>query len=373
MPVVAHERKSRPPTVASFAREWFRARTNRSAQHEERLWANHIAKRWPWFLRLRLLDVRTAHVGRLVAEVKAAYVGPSGKVVRLSGKSVNLVFGVVRLMFRDARIGEKMRRNPFEQLPRRTFAFRTKRRAPYTADEVRRLITDDRLAPIAHMMMALLFYTGMREGEVCGRRIRDWERAMKPLGALHVGSQYDGRPLKTEKAIGDAPCIVPVHPELAAVLEEWWTVGFGQQFGRSPGPDDFIVPVRRKRGMGCHSRSSAYKMFRRAARRPACPLARCTRRERPSSRSPAVAALTRGGFVRVTHNDRGDVFDGYVASEWEPMCEAVSCFLRRPVAMIPVEPRPLARAPRNVVDVDIHWIHPVHRWPTTETSNSGSA
>jgi hypothetical protein len=38
------------------------------------------------------------------------------------------------------------------------------------------------------------------EGEACGRRWRDLDRNARPLASLHVATQYDGEPLKTDNA-----------------------------------------------------------------------------------------------------------------------------------------------------------------------------
>src|SRR5689334_1568428 len=92
----------------------------------------------------------------------------------------------------------------------------------------------------------LAFYTGMREGEICGRRWRDWVRDSLPLGALLCTSQYDDRPLKGDDAdSGDTrPRVIPVHRELAAVLDDWWNSGWEVVYGRTPTEDDFIYPNR---------------------------------------------------------------------------------------------------------------------------------
>jgi integrase len=365
------------PTVGGFAKDWFRTRTNRTVSHEQSLFDNHIARRCPWFTALRLLDVRAMHVARLVAEVKAPYIGfdearrssRAGKIVQLSPKSADLAFGVVRIMFRDARILEKMTRNPFEQLPRETFRFRTRRRVPYTAAEVRALTTNDRIAPVARMLSWLLFFTGMRLGEACGRRFRDWDRVPKPLGSLNVCSQWDGQPLKTEKTIGDAPRLVPVHHELARALDEWRSVGFEREFGRPPTPDDFIIPCRAHR-LGCYTRSAAYKLFRRA-----CEAAGVIAHSVHSARHTFISLARRDGadkgwLRRVTHNDKGDVFDQYVGSEWDPMCEAVSCFMRSRPPTIPTSFQRVASQNRKPVDVDIQWIHTVHECSTKNTAGS---
>jgi hypothetical protein len=36
---------------------------------------------------------------------------------------------------------------------------------------------------------------------------------------------------------------VPVHRELAAILDEWRRVGWPKRVGREPEPDDLVVPL----------------------------------------------------------------------------------------------------------------------------------
>src|SRR5207245_889900 len=120
------------------------------------------------------------------------------------------------------------------------------KRLPYSKENLIKLITGAK-TPDARVWNALAIFTGMREGEVCGRRWRDWDRDSKPLGSLMLTTQYDDQPLKMEDETGDQPRVIPVHPTLAALLEWWWREGWEFVFLRKPTPDDFIVP-RRGRG-----------------------------------------------------------------------------------------------------------------------------
>jgi hypothetical protein len=167
------------------------------------------------------------------------------------------------------------------------------------------------------MWIALAFFTGMREGEVCGIRWRDWDPSSTPLGALTVQGQYDRQPLKT-----DRPRIVPVHPALAWMLERWRATGFELIHCRRPRPDDPIVP---NRAGETHSKSSAYKQWRRA-----CEAVGVSNRSLHSTRHTFITTCRRGGarkdyLERVTHNAAGDIVDTYTRFEWDPLCEAVLC------------------------------------------------
>src|SRR6185503_16382544 len=160
----------------------------------------------------------------------------------------------------------------------------------------------ERIRPDARMWFTLAFYTGMREGEVCGRRFCDWDRSVEPLGSLLVDSQYNLAKLKTDVHIsGEHARLVPVHPTLAAMLDLWWTKGFEMVYCRKPTETDFIVPCR-ARELRNHTRSSAYKMFRAA-----CDLVGVESHSLHASRNTFISLCRRAhcdvdALLRVTHN-----------------------------------------------------------------------
>lgn len=324
-------------TVGRYARDWLAARTNRTADNDRAWWTNHVSARCEWFEGLRLDDVNGGHVLRLVKELGAPYTRDDGTVRPLASKSVFNIHALVRSMFRDARMADLMTR--LCELPHGTLnAKPSTRRKPYSTDVVRMMTTDERLPPDQRMMAALLFYTGMREGEACGRRFRDWDPNAEPLGGLQCNSQYDDQPLKTEKKIDEAPRWIPVHPVLATMLDEWKRVGFEQVFRRKPTEQDFIVPCRaapkaagHNRGGGKnHSRSSCYKMF--------CRMLKTIGVETQTlhaTRHTFITLARRDGadkdvLEKITHNARGEMIDIYTHVDWSPLCEAVACFMSRP-------------------------------------------
>src|SRR5690606_30080071 len=147
---------------------------------------------------------------------------------------------VTRTMFRDAHLQGLIVADPCV-LPRGFWGrVVAAERIPYSAEEALALMNHPEIRPDFRVWLALAFYTGMREGEVCGRRFRDWEAEARPLGALTVASQYFDEPLKTKR-----PRRIPVHPELHRILEWWKTEGFELVFGRPPMEADWIVPRRR--------------------------------------------------------------------------------------------------------------------------------
>jgi integrase len=315
-------------SVRGFHREWHARRTNRTAGDELSWWNNHVVERCPWFLAMRLDDVLYAHVAKLKRELEAPYMNADGKTVTLSRKSVFNLFAPINTMFGDAFREGLISRNPCDW-PRGSFNSRaTKKRTPYNVEEVLSLTTDPRLPEDWAMFTTLYFYAGLREGEGCGLRFCDWDRRPEPLGSLAVDSQYNDRPLKTGEVVGDNARTVPVHPALARALEAWWAKGFERVFCRKPSEDDFIVPCR-SRDLRNHTRSSAYKLFRRI-----CDLVGVQNRSLHSTRHTFITLSRRDGarkdvLENVTHNAEGKTIDAYTHWEWEPLCEAVGYFMSK--------------------------------------------
>ena len=308
--------ESRATTLRQWAASWLDARENRTAADDRARLERHVLTR-PWLADMAIDQVRPKHLVRLARELGDTTSDVTGKT--LSPKTVAHVYGTLRTMFRDARIEERVTIDPCV-LPRGTIA-RGKgvKREPYDVGEVRTLTTDERIPLATRVWIALAFYTGAREGEVCGLRWRDYDPATRPLGCLTVARQYDGRPLKT-----DQPRAVPVHPALAAVLDDWRRSGWHLVYRRPPTAEDFIVPQVVDPD-AAHTKSSAYKAWRRA-----CDATGVTNRSLHSTRHTFISLARRGGarkdvLERVTHNAAGgDVVDGYTTWDWAPLCEAVS-------------------------------------------------
>lgn len=292
-------------SVRAFADQWLEGRTNRSAENDRALVRRHVLGS-KWFADLRMSDVRPKHLLELIAELGRGQLAP---------KSVSLVLGLVRVMFRDAVIGDVLTASPYV-VPRGVLKRSGERRTPYEAAEVRALLAppvDER----ERVWNAIAFYTGARCGEVCGLRWGDWNEAPEPLGALSIARQYDGQVLKTER-----PRVVPVHPELAATLTAWrarWS--FHHLF--RPAATDLIVPAIG--GRSALTKSSAYKAWLRS-----CKAAGVTNRSVHSTRHTFITLAQRGGADRrvvelITHNPKATIIDVYTTRDWAELCEAVLC------------------------------------------------
>jgi len=298
-------------TVATYAETWLARRSTRTVGDDRQRITAHVLSR-DWFAGRPLGELSLADTKRLVEELQAE---PG-----LAPKTVKNVWGAVRTMLRDARIDGLVLADVCT-LPRGVLrrVTRNKRHA-YPLDAVRALMTDERVPERYRVLWSLLLLTGMREGEACGRRWRDWDRCARPLGSLEVASQYGGEPLKT-----DSPRLVPVHPFLAAAREAWEREGWELYVGRVPTPDDFIVPNRSKwRHAEHHTKSSAYKAWRRCL-----VMLGIANLSLHSTRNTFITWARRyradpDAIEVLTHNARGEMIDQYTDWQWEPLCEAVA-------------------------------------------------
>ena len=302
--------------VRTYAASWLAGRTVANADTERSLLRDYVLCR-DWFASLPVRDVRPRHLIRLATELKQAPKAHRGEGT-IAPKTVVLIMSAVQTMFRDAEIAELIDQNPVV-LPRGTLIRKGKRREPYALEATRAVIFRAG-HPARIVANALVLLTGMREGEACGRRWRDWDRNAEPLGALTVATQYCDDPLKT-----DNPRRVPVHADLAAILDWWWRVGWELVYCRKPRESDWIVPQLGAPEVA-HTKSSFYKAWRRS-----CVASGVTNLSLHSTRHTFISLARRGGarpdvLERVTHNARGDMIDHYTTFDWAPLCEAVACF-----------------------------------------------
>lgn len=328
---------------------WAKKRRTRNADDDLAQIERYVMTR-AWLAELPLADVKPAHMIQLIQELKESVSEKTGDP--LSSKYVANIYGNVRTSLRDAMIAELIQRDPCGALPRGIIKRRkgAKKRAPYSMDDVLALTTGEKLSPERRVWNAMAFYLGAREGEVCGRRWRNWDREARPLTAMTIDTQYDDQPLKTERETGERPRVVPVHEDLARVLEWWWRQGYEMAFLRKPTQDDFIVP-RRERGTGRilpHTKSSAYKAWIRSYGD-----ASVTNLTLHSTRHTFITNARRNGarpdvLEMVTHNAAGKQIDAYTHWEWEPLCEAVSHFMRKPRLDSPLDRQ--VKSPRKVVE-----------------------
>jgi integrase len=307
-------------TVSQYMRQWLDGRGNRTAANDRSRLEKYVLTKED-FCGMPIADVRPKHVIALIAALKKT-IGERTKAP-LSPKSVANTYTAIRTMFRDAQIAELIAVSPCV-IPRGVVRHRTvTKKVPYERDEASKLVRDLRVESNKRVFAAMLFFTGMRTGEVAGRRWKHWLREAKPLTALQVDTQFDDQPLKTAEEVGEQPRMVPVHPELSELLAWWWSEGYEQFYCRKPSLHGFILPME-SNIEAPHTNSSAYRILRTACKRAEVQL-----RGVHSTRRTFISLARRAGarkdvVERITHNARGDIVDVYTFWDWKPLCEAVT-------------------------------------------------
>jgi integrase len=277
-------------------------------------------------------DVKRAHVRDLVRAVSEHVSATTGKP--LAARTVLHVYRTLATAYADARDDELVEASPCTLRTRRGELPAKLDQDPhwrssavYTREEVETLLSDERIPIDRRVLYGLMLLTGERGSEAAGRRWRDYDPTATPLGRLVVDSQAatpaSTRPTKTGEARD-----VPVHPALAALLAEWRLHGFPMLFGRSPRPDDPIVPSRA-------SLSSSVMLFRSKKTHETLveDLARVGLRRVPHARHAMRATFLSllevdGANLaiarRATHSAPGDVVGGYVRVQWADVCREVA-------------------------------------------------
>lgn len=324
------ERKSEHPTVREFAEEWLSKRTCRWAEDEATFFRTYVLSR-EWLAGMLIEDLEVRHTVQLATELKTAW---SERFQRtIAATTAATIYGIYSVMCRDARIDGVLKTDVCV-LPRGLLQRRAKKskRKPYSAEAVAKILGCAAVHPTARVFSTLAFLTGMREGEICGRRWRDWDPGSSPLGCLTVETQYNDQMLKGDHfEPGEVARRVPVHPELARVLTWWQSEGFAIVHRRAPTLDDFIVPNEHGEPYG---RSAAYALFQRAIAK-----AGVENLTLHATRNTFTSLCRRGGarkevIEQVTHNASGDTVDHYTYWDWAPLCEAVLCLqLGSPTAL----------------------------------------
>lgn len=317
----AEQLKAEEQTIGTFAEHWLPTRKGRWSTDEERYMRRHVLSR-EWVRDLKMIDARPKHALRLVQELDVTVSEKTKKM--LSPKTVSLLHGMLHTMFRDAVLEEIVPANPWKVASDKLQRKSRKRRSPYALEDIAKILACPDVHPKSRVFVALAFFTGMREGEICGRRFKDWDPSATPLGSLNCWSQYGDELLKgDEREAGERARMIPVLPMLATILTWWKDAGFELVFCRRPTPEDFIVPTQAGEW---YSRKCAYDLFQVAIAKAG--VANLTLH---STRHSFITHARRGGaraevLEKVTHNAAGETIDIYTHWEWDPLCEAVSCF-----------------------------------------------
>jgi integrase len=332
-----------------FLLGWGRDRRNRNAADDRRIIEAYLRSR-SWLADLPCEELRPRHAEKLVRELLDTVSAQTGRA--LGAKYVSNIYGLFRTACSDARRQEIMVVDPCI-LPHGLLSRKHRHgtRQPYGLDNVVRLITPDTEAGV---FAALALLTGMREGEICGVRFGEINEGATPLGSIHLTSQYDGQPLKTERGQGERSRNIPIHPVLAAKLRWWKSEGFELVNCRKPDAADFVIP-RRENGrldkLVSHTKKTGANLWARACRE-----AGVESQTLHATRHTFITLARRGGaraevVERITHNAAGTIVDHYTHWDWEPLCEAVLA-IRLPG---PVAKNVAALAARTIFSERIRW------------------
>src|SRR5262249_52943154 len=144
-----------------------------------------------------------------------------------------------------------------------------------------------------------------------------WEDG--PLGRLLIARSYQWQSNRIKETKTEVPRWVPVHPVLAKMLAEWKLSGWREMMGRTPTPDDLImppVPWRKQKTTLCRPPQAGLRAFH----------ADCTavgiRQRRNHDPRRTFISLARAGGARldllrwITHGPSGDVMDAYTTVPW---------------------------------------------------------
>lgn len=229
-------------TIAVWGERWVALRREAGkgeADNEAAHLEHHIV---PALGRICLRDLSTAQVLDFVRRLPAQLVA-TGSGERLAPATCHKVAGTLRSLCREAAKRELIQASPCDwdkgDLPELG--------APavgegFSAEEVLRLVTDERVPEDRRVLYALEFLTGMRTGEAAIRRWRDWDGTKTPLTALRVETSWSTRRQVEKETKTRVRRTIPVHPALARILEGWRGSGFARIFGRSPVVEDLIAP-----------------------------------------------------------------------------------------------------------------------------------
>lgn len=308
---------SGPMLFREYARLWIAEREERelmSVSDDRSRLKNHIL---PHFGNLPLDEIRPRQV-RVVVKLWAR----SGAAPR----TVINIFSVLRTMMQDAVADEILAANPCVlkrgELPtKRDKNPEWRPTAIFSQAELQELLSNPQVPGDRRMINALMGLGCLRFGEAAALRWHHVELDYKPLGRLLVARSYSTKKKKEKGTKTDVPRHVPIHPALAALLKGWLDSGFRALYGRSPTPEDLVVPSRRWQ---CRSNNHGLKKFHQD-------LARIhLRPRRQHDLRRTFISLARAGGARkdvlqsVTHGLRQTVMDIYTEYPWELCCEEVA-------------------------------------------------
>jgi integrase len=313
-------------------REWVRLWLTKRAEagHDWKKDRGRLAKHvLPVLGDIALADITTAMLTDLVHNLRFKK--------KLANRTVRNIYSVLAAALRDAAFAGKITTSPCILDERQLGPVIDKDPewrdgALFTREEAEHMMADPRIPLDRRVVYALGLLAGLRPGEAAALRWRHYlER--KPLRELTVALSYSTSRSQTKRTKTEAVRHVPVHPELAKLLDAW-EQGWEQMMGAAPGPDDLIVPlppdVKRTKRTGERFRGWDYtgKKWREHDE----PMLGWRHRSVYDTKSTFITLAIEGGADpdiirdRVTHTKaKRDAFTGYDRGpHWEATCREVA-------------------------------------------------
>ncbi len=303
-------------TVAEYIEQWITLR------YEVETWKDEAGRLRlhvvPLIGHMAIADVRPKHIRDLINAIKRkTSEAPKCKDKPLAPRTVRLIFATLRLVFKSAIIDEHIIASPVVLeagvLPKNVDKDPSWRStAIFERDELISIISDRRLPLYRRVLYGLEGLAGVRHGEAAGMRWSDRNKTCAPLGKLTVSRSGEKARTKTQLTRE-----VPIHPALAALLEEWEATGWEAKLGRKPMPNDLIVPtednrVRKPQGSLKQFHSDLVRIGLR------------TRRGHDLRRSFVTLIRVDGGRTDVlrpiTHPGEKDIIGLYTTFPWPVVC-----------------------------------------------------
>lgn len=308
-------------TVRGFAEQWLANRTNLSADDDKSRLRKHVIghtlETGRIFGDLLMGDVRPIHARAIIRAVRARDLAP---------RTVLNVNSIAKQMFDDAVADEVITHSPWvvprKELPKkRDKDPKFRATALFTKDELQALLfaADDVAPHDRRTFWALMYLAGLRFGEAASLRWED-RQTFASLPALHVHGSFSTRRRIAGATKTESVRMMPEHPTLTAVLDDWRDHGFEEYFGRKPTAGDLIVPSR----MGVHrsKNHSLQKLHEDLGR-----LKLRARRQHDLRRSFVSHAVDDGAerdrLAPVTHGRGSSVMEMYDTAEWKTCREHV--------------------------------------------------
>lgn len=307
-------------TVAEYIEQWIKMRSHVETWKDEagrlRL---HVV---PLIGHMAIADVRPKHIRDLINAIKRKTSdAPKCKDKPLAPRTVRLIFGALRLVFKSAVIDEHIASSPVVieagVLPKNVDkdpAWRST--AIFEREELVAIISDPRIPLYHRVIYALEGLAGVRHGEAAALRWSDRNKTCHPLAKLTISKSGKKNRTKTQLTRE-----VPIHPALASILDEWEATGWAATFGRAPRANDLIVPTERNK---IRSAQQTLKEFHEDLER----IGLRTRRGHDLRRTFVTLIRVDGGrsdvLRPITHPGEKDIIGLYTTFPWPVVCEELA-------------------------------------------------